>query len=93
MVKNSPANEGDIRNMSLILGSEIFPGGSHGNSVQYSCLENSTDRGGWQAIIHKVTKSQISLKQLSTQAFCLLVLERFCFYRSSNILIDFLFCF
>ena len=59
MVKNSPASEGDIRNMSLISGSEIFPGESHGNPLQYSCLENSMDRGGWQAIVHKVTKSQI----------------------------------
>ena len=59
MVKNSPASEGDIRNMSLIPGSEIFPGESHGNPLQYSCLENSMDRGGWQAIVHKVTKSQI----------------------------------
>ena len=59
MVKNSPASEGDIRNMNLIPGSEIFPGESHGNPLQYSCLENSMDRGGWQAIVHKVTKSQI----------------------------------
>ena len=34
--------------------------------LQYSCLENSMDRGAWQATVHRVTKSQARLKQLST---------------------------
>ena len=48
--------------------SEQTPGGGHGNSFQYSCLENPTDRGAWQATtVHGVTKSQTQLKQLSTR--------------------------
>ena len=46
-VKNPPANAGDIRDMGLIPGSGRSPGGGNGNRLQYSCLENSTDRGGW----------------------------------------------
>ena len=33
------------------------PGGGHGNPLQYSCLGNSTDRGTWRAMVHKVAKS------------------------------------
>ena len=40
-----------------------------GNSFQYSCLANPMDRGAWQATVHGVTKSQIRLKRLSTQAW------------------------
>ena len=35
-----------------------FPGGGHGNPLQYSCLENPMDRGAWQATVHGVAKSQ-----------------------------------
>ena len=58
MVKNPPASAGDTRDMSLIPGSGRSPGEGNGNLHQYSCLENSMDRGGWQAIVHGVTKSQ-----------------------------------
>ena len=47
-------------------GSRRSPGGGHGNPLQYSCLENPTDRGAWQAAVHGVTKSQTWLKRLST---------------------------
>ena len=40
VVKNLPANAGDIRNEGLISGSGTSPGGGHGNPLQYSCLEN-----------------------------------------------------
>ena len=52
MVKNPPANAGDIRDVGLILGLGRSPGGGHGNPVQYSCLENLMDRGasGLQSI-------------------------------------------
>ena len=40
MVKNPPANAGDIRVVGSISGSGRSPGGSHGNPLQYSCLEN-----------------------------------------------------
>ena len=46
-VKNPPANAGDVRDLSLIPGSEDSPGGGHGNPLQYSCLENPMDRGPW----------------------------------------------
>ena len=58
MVKNSPADAGDIRNSGLIPGSGRFPGLGHDNPLQYSCLENSKDRGAWQATVCRVTKSQ-----------------------------------
>ena len=56
MVKNPPANEGDIKDVGLTPGSERLPGGGHGNTLQYSCLENPMDRGLWQATVHGVTK-------------------------------------
>ena len=43
-----------------------FPGGGHGNLLQYSCLENPMDRGVWRATVHRGTKSWTRLKQLST---------------------------
>ena len=57
VVKNLPANAGDIRDAGLIPGSGRFPGGGHGNLLQYSCLENPMDRGAWQVTVHNVTKS------------------------------------
>ena len=45
LVKNLPANAGDIRDMGSILGLGISPGKGNGNTLQYSCLENSMDRG------------------------------------------------
>ena len=54
VVKNLPAN-GDT---SLFLGMGRSPGVGNGNPLQYSCLENSMDKGAWQAIVHSVTKSQ-----------------------------------
>ena len=42
--------------MGLILGSGRFPRGGHGNSLQYSCLENPMDKGAWQARVHRVPK-------------------------------------
>ena len=57
VVKNQPANAGDPRDTGSNLGSGISTGGGNGNSLQYSCLENSMDRGAWQAVIHGVAKS------------------------------------
>ena len=59
VVKNSPANEGDIRDTSSIPGSGRYPGKENGNPLQYSCLKSSVDRGlGAIAIAHGVAKSQ-----------------------------------
>ena len=57
VVKNLPANAGDVRVVSSIPGSGRSPGGGYGNPLQYSCLENSMDRGAWWATIHRVSKS------------------------------------
>ena len=61
LVKNLPANAGDIRDMDLIPGSERFPGEGNGNPLQYSCMENSMDRGAWWATVHGVAKSRTRL--------------------------------
>ena len=59
VVKNLPANAGDIRDTGLILGSERSLGGGNGNpSLQYSCPEDPMDRGAWWATVHRVAKSQ-----------------------------------
>ena len=50
VVKKPPANAGDARDPGLIPGSEISPGGGHGNPLQYSYLKNSMNRGAWWAI-------------------------------------------
>ena len=59
VVKNLPANAGDIGDMSSISGSGRFPGTGNGNPLQCSCLENSMDRGAWQAPVNEVSKSLI----------------------------------
>ena len=56
VVKNAPANAGDTRDVGLCPGFGRSPGGGHGNPLQYSCLENPTDRGAWQATAHGVAK-------------------------------------
>ena len=65
MVKNPPANAGDIRDMGSILGSGRSPGGRHGNPLQYSYLENPRDRGAWTATVQRIMQSRAWLKQLS----------------------------
>ena len=65
MVKNPPANAGDIRDMGSFPGSGRSPGGEHGNPLWYSCLENPMDRGAWWVTVHKITMSQTQLKRLS----------------------------
>ena len=62
MVKNLPANSGDIKDAGSIPGSGRSPGGGHGNPLQYSCLENPMNRGAWQATVHRITKSLTRLK-------------------------------
>ena len=62
MVKNLPANAGDIRDVGLIPGLGRFPGGGNSNLLQYSCLENPMDRGAWRAMVHRVAKSRTQLK-------------------------------
>ena len=68
MVKNLPANVGEVGDLILKPGSGRSPGVGNGNSLQYFCLENSMDRRAWQATIHGVTKSQT---QQSTHTYTL----------------------
>ena len=63
MIKNLPANTGDT---SLIPGLGRSTGVGNGNSLQYSYLENPTDRGAWRATVPGVAKSQTRLNRLST---------------------------
>ena len=58
VVRNPPANAGDIRDSGSIPGSGRFPGDGHGNPLQYSCLENPMERGAWWVIVHSVVKSR-----------------------------------
>ena len=57
VVKNLPANAGDIRDAGSIPGSGRSLGGGYGNPLQYSCLKNSTDRGNLRVTDHEVAKS------------------------------------
>ena len=56
MVKNLPASAGTTGDAGLIPGSGRSPGEENGNPLQYSCLENPTDRGAWQATVNGVAK-------------------------------------
>ena len=58
VAKNPPADAGDA---GLIPGSGRAAGGGNGNTLQYSCLENSMHRGAWWATVHGVAKSQTQL--------------------------------
>ena len=57
MVKNPLASAGDIRDKGSIPGSGRSPGVGNGNPLQYSCLENSMDRGAWRAKVHGASES------------------------------------
>ena len=68
MVKNPPANTGDMRDPGSIPGSGRSPGGGQGNPLQYSCLKNPMDREALWAMVLRVAKSQSQLKQLNTHS-------------------------
>ena len=57
VVKNLPANVGDLRDAGSILRSGRSPGEGNSNPLQYSCLENPLERGVWRAAVHRVAKS------------------------------------
>ena len=66
VVKNLPVNVGDLRDLGSIPELGKSPGGEHGNPLQCSCLETSTDTGARQATVHRVAKNCTQLKRLST---------------------------
>ena len=61
MVKNLPANAGDAGDSGSIPGLGRSPREGNGNSLQYSCLENPTDRGAWRATVLGLANSQTPL--------------------------------
>ena len=67
VVKNLPANAGDASDTGSIPGSGRSPGGGHGNPLEYSCLENSKERGAWWATVRRAAQRWTRLKQLSMQ--------------------------
>ena len=68
VVKNLPANAGDMEDVGWIPGLGRSPGGGHGYSLQYSCLENPRDTGTWWVIVYRFVKSWTWLKRLSMHA-------------------------
>ena len=50
------------RDRGLIPGSGRSPGGGFGNPLQYSCLENTMDRGAWWVLVHGIAKSWTQLR-------------------------------
>ena len=65
VVKNPPANAGNVTDMGSIPRSGRSSVVENSNPLQYSCLKNSMDRGAWQATVHRIAKSQTRLKQQS----------------------------
>ena len=62
--KNPPVNAGNLRDAGSIPGLGISPGEGNSNPLQYSCLENPTDRGALRATVHMIAKNQTRLKWL-----------------------------
>ena len=62
IISFSDSKAGDIRDGGSIPGSGKYSGRGHGYAFQYSYLDNTMDRGGWLALVHKVAKSQTGLK-------------------------------
>ena len=58
--KESACNAGVAGYKCSIPGLAIFPGGGHGNPLQYSCLENSMDRGDWWVTVHRIAESSMT---------------------------------
>ena len=63
VVKNPPAKAGDARDVGLILGLGRSPGAGNGTQLQYSCLENSMNKGAWRSTVHGVMKNWTRLSR------------------------------
>ena len=86
MVKDLPANAGGLKDVDLIPGLGRSPEEAHGNPLQYSFLENPTDRGSWWATVHRITNSRSGLSPLCSSSTLLLkeirVIHFFCLLNS-----------
>ena len=69
VVKNLPANAGDTRDAGSIPRSGRSPEEGNGNPLQYSCLENSMDRGFWWATVHGVAKCWTQLSDFHSLTY------------------------
>ena len=69
LVKNLPANVGDVRVQRLIPGLGRSPGRGNDNPLQCFYLENSMDRAAWKATVHGIAKSRTGLSMAHTHAF------------------------
>ena len=69
LVKNPPANAGDIRDAGLIPGLGRSPEGEQGNLLQYSCLEKHVDREAWWATAHRVSERPTLAQILNIPSF------------------------
>ena len=66
MIKNPPANAGDVREVGSVPELGKSPGGGHGNPLEYSCLENPMDREAWRATVRGVANPHLPPPQLDT---------------------------
>ena len=80
VLKNLAANEGDAKDVCSTLGSGRSPGIGNGSPLQYSCLENSMDRGIWWATVHVITKSWTWLNDKHTKSWELCRCDYWAFY-------------
>ena len=60
VVRNSPVNTGNVKDLDSIPGSGRFPGEENGNPLQDSCLENPMDTVAWQAIVHRIVAKNLT---------------------------------
>ena len=63
MVQNLLANAGDTRDTGLIPGSGRSPGVGNGNLLQYTCLENSMDKGAWRATYSPQARRELDITE------------------------------
>ena len=69
VVKNLPANAGDVGDLDLIPGSESSPGRENGKPLQHSCLDNPMDRGAWQPMVsQKVRHNRVQVQCVCVHA-------------------------
>ena len=68
VVKNLPANAGNIRDVGFIPRSGRYSGSGHINLLQHSCLENPMERGAWGVTVHRASRNQTWLNRLSALA-------------------------
>ena len=83
VAKNQPASAGDIRDVGSVPRLGRSPEGGHDNSLQYSCVKNSVDRGAWWVLVHGVTKNWTQMRQLSTaqkDVFVSVVINKYSYF-------------